>query len=67
MIIKKRSEVFYCVEMTEMQAVDLYVFLGATTNNGHVNELAVQAKHGKERADSVHETLDALREVLKNK
>ncbi len=56
----------YRIEMSESQAHDLLVFL-LTNNDGHINELSVQANHGKERADSVHETLGDLRRVLENK
>ena len=63
MIITSRKEVFYRIEMTAMQAIDLQIFLKAM-NDGHVNELTVQATHGAEIADAVHETLNALRDAL---
>ena len=56
----------YRIEMTETQANDLLTLL-LTNNGGHINELSVQADHGKECADSVHETLKHLRLVLENR
>ena len=66
MIIRKATKTVYKIEMTEHQAHDLLTFL-LCNNDGHVNELAVQANHGAKIADSVHETLGDLRRVLENK
>lgn len=66
MIMTKRTETIYRIEMTETQACNLLVFL-TTTNDGHINELTVQSEHGTKVADEVHETLSDLRRVLENK
>jgi len=63
MIITSKIEKHYKIEMTDSQANDLQIFLSVNAD-GHVNELSVQAEHGAEVADSVHETLNALREAL---
>ena len=56
----------YRIEMTETQANDLLTLV-LTNADGHITELAVQANHGKERADSVHETINDLRIALQNR
>ena len=66
MIITTRKDVFYMIEITAQQAHNLQLFLEAT-DDGHVNELAVQAKHGSLAADEVYETLNDLREALRNR
>ena len=66
MMITKRSEVFFRIEMTEQQATDLHMFLN-TGINGHCNELAVQETFGKVSGDAVHEVLNNLREALENR
>lgn len=63
MIITTKIRKSYTIEMTETQARNLFVLL-TTTNDGHVNELTVQAELGSKVADEVHETLDDLRQVL---
>ena len=66
MFITSREEKFYKIEMTAQQAHDLLTFL-LCNNDGHVNELAVQAQHGTKIADAVHETLKDLRTALENR
>ena len=66
MIITKRHDVFYSIEMTSKQAHDLHLFL-ETGRGSHCNELTVSELHGKETADSVHETIVNLLATLENR
>jgi hypothetical protein len=66
MMIKRRTEVFYCVEMTTRQAHNLQLLL-QTGVNGHVSELKVQTDHGEEIATNVHETIKDLLLALESR
>jgi len=66
MIVTNRKEVFYKIEMTARQADNLFLLL-TTTQDGHVNELSVQAAHGIKRADEIRETIIDLYTALEDR
>ena len=65
MMIRKRTEVFLQIELTEAQATNLLRLLD-TGKTGHVNELSIQAQYGDAVAEEVNETIRDLREALED-
>ena len=64
MIITKRTETYYRVEMSATQAALLELLL-ATGKDGHVNELSVTKD--EKLADDLREAISAFRYALENR
>lgn len=66
MIITKREETFYKIEMTADQARDLYLFFGAVQKR-HIKEIIDMTCLTDKRKDDVQEVLAAFLTALQGR
>ena len=66
MIITKREETFYKIEMTADQARDLYLFFGAAQKR-HIKEIIDMAGLTDKRQDDIQEVLAAFLTTLQGR